>query len=226
MVEALLAEGGSGDSVAGVLLDGEDPGLIDSAGVQADITLFALEYLHGESVSAAEGAAPPLGPTGGAALYPLEAFEAVGGFDEDIFAYLEDLDLNLRLVAAGRGCRLAADARAVHAHSSTLGSGSAKKNELMGWSRGYMLGRYRILGTPRRAIRALACEAAICGGQAIVDRTISGVPARFSGWRAGRRLPPREAPLEALLDAGTLEVLRRRSLRRRRGATAQPAKPL
>ena len=215
MVEALLAEAGGGDSVAGVLLDGEDPARIDSAGVQADVTLFALDYLHGEPVSAADGAPPPLGPTGGAALYPFEAFEAVGGFDERIFAYLEDLDLNLRLAASGRGCRLAPGARAIHAHSSTLGSGSARKNELMGWSRGYMLGRYRVLAKPRRALRALACEAVICGGQAVVDRTLSGVPARIRGWRAGRRLPPRDAPLEALLDAGALEVLRRRSLRRR-----------
>ena len=43
----------------------------------------------------------PLGPTGGAALYRREAFEAVGGFDERIFLYYEDLDLALRLAARG-----------------------------------------------------------------------------------------------------------------------------
>jgi len=215
MVEALLAEAGGGDSVAGVLLDRADATRIDSAGVLADVTLCALDYLHGEAASAAEGAPPPLGPTGGAALYPLEAFAAAGGFDERIFAYLEDLDLNLRLAASGRGCRLASAARAVHAHSSTLGSGSARKNELMGWSRGYLLGRYRVLATPRRALRALASEAVICGGQAIVDRTVSGVPARMRGWRTGRSLPARVVPGEALSGVGALEVLRRRSRRRR-----------
>ncbi len=118
--------------------------MIDSAGVVVDSTLLAFDYLHGLPWSVAETAAPPLGPTGGAALFTLSSFTAVGGFDERIFAYLEDVDFALRLRAAGCACRLASDARAVHRHSATLGSGSAAKNRLMGWSRGYMLRRYGV----------------------------------------------------------------------------------
>ncbi len=100
-VEALLDGLGAGvDSVAGVMLQERDPGLIDSAGVVADRTLMGFDYLHGEPVAAAASAPAPLGPTGGAALYRREAFEAVGGFDERIFLYYEDLDLALRLAAA------------------------------------------------------------------------------------------------------------------------------
>jgi GT2 family glycosyltransferase len=40
--------------------------------------------------------------SGCAALYRKSALEAVGGFDERFFAYLEDVDLGLRLQAAGR----------------------------------------------------------------------------------------------------------------------------
>lgn len=45
------------------------------------------------------------GACAGAALYRHEALRAVGGFDERFFAYLEDVDLALRLRLAGWGCR-------------------------------------------------------------------------------------------------------------------------
>lgn len=39
-----------------------------------------------------------------AGVYPRPAFEAIGGFDEDFFAYMEDLDLDFRLQLAGYPC--------------------------------------------------------------------------------------------------------------------------
>ncbi|MFL5827674.1 MAG: glycosyltransferase family 2 protein [Thermoleophilaceae bacterium] len=41
----------------------------------------------------------------GAALYRRDRVLAAGGFDERFFAYLEDVDLGLRLRLAGHGCR-------------------------------------------------------------------------------------------------------------------------
>jgi GT2 family glycosyltransferase len=202
-------------TVAGVLLQQAQPSLIDSAGVVADRTLLAFDYLYGEPADLAAGAPSPLGPTGGAALVPLDAFNAVGGFDERMFAYLEDLDFGLRLRCAGWRCRLAPDARALHLHSATLGSGSHAKNQLMGFSRGYLLRRYGVLRNPRLATRALAGEVVICAGQAFVDRTLSGIPARFRGWRAARGLPRRTVPVNALLEITLGEALERRSRRRR-----------
>lgn len=215
-VEALLAEVGPGPSpVAGVLLDHAQPRTIDSAGVVVDSTLLAFDYLHGAPVDAAACAPPPLGPTGAAALVPLQAFQAVGGFDERIFAYLEDVDLALRLRAAGFACRLAAHAHAVHLHSATLGSGSAEKNRLMGWSRGYMLRRYGVFRDPRRAVRALAAEVTICAGQVVIDHTASGVTARINGWRAAKGLPRLAVPPGATLDITLPDALRRRAAQRR-----------
>lgn len=211
MLDAL---GDDVQTVAGVLLQERDPALIDSAGVVADRTLMGFDYLHGEPLEAARSAADPLGPTGGAALYRRAAFEAVGGFDERIFLYYEDLDLALRLAAGGARCRLAADARAVHAYSASLGAGSGEKYARSGWSRGYMLRRYGVTAHPGLALRALACEGVICAGQMLSDRSAKGVGGRLRGWRDGAGLERREVGAAELLDIPAREALRLR-LRRR-----------
>jgi len=215
-VEALLDRLGDGvDSVAGVLVQERDPGLIDSAGVVADATLMGFDHLHGEPLAALAEAPDPLGPTGGAALYRHDAFTAVGGFDERIFLYYEDLDLALRLAARGRRCRLAPSARALHAYSASLGAASGAKYARTGWSRGYMLRRYGVMHDPRLTLRALACEAAICAGQLLRDHTTGGLRGRIRGYRAGAGLERRDATGARLVDISTREAIALR--RRRRG---------
>ena len=215
-VEALLDAAAEGpECVAGVLVQEAAPGLIDSAGVVADRTLMGFDYLHGEPLDAAARAPDPLGPTGGAALYRLDAFRAAGGFDERIFLYYEDLDLALRLRAAGARCRLAANARAIHAYSASLGAGSGEKYARTGWSRGYMLRRDGVTSEPRRALRALGAEGAICAGQLLRDRTAKGLSGRLSGWRDAAGLERRPVPEQALFDLTLREAL---ALRRRRRA--------
>lgn len=214
--EALLdALSGEAQMVAGVLVQEREPGLIDSAGVVADRTLMGFDYLHGEPLEAARTAADPLGPTGGAALYRRAAFEAAGGFDERIFLYYEDLDLALRIAAAGGRCRLAADARALHAYSASLGAASAAKYARTGWSRAYMLRRYGVMRRPRLALRALAAETALCAGQLLGDRTAKGIGGRLRGWRDAAGLARRDPGDAPLLEISMREALR---LRRRRRA--------
>ena len=215
-VEALLDAAAEGvQSVAGVLLQERSPDLIDSAGVVADSTLMGFDYLHGEPASAALGAADPLGPTGGAARYDRAAFEAVGGFDARIFLYYEDLDLALRMAAAGASCRLAGEARALHAYSASLGAASGRKYAHTGWSRGYMLRRYGVMSRPREAVRALAGEGAICAGQLVKDRSAGGIGGRLRGWRDGGGLATRDLDGIELLDISLRQALDLR--RRRRG---------
>jgi GT2 family glycosyltransferase len=214
-LEALLEPAAAGaEMVAGVLLTERDPGLIDSAGVIADRTLMGFDYLNGEPREAAAAAPAPLGPTGGAALYSRTAFDGVGGFDERIFLYYEDLDLALRLRVGGARCAAAPDAAAVHAYSQTLGAASGAKYARTGWSRGYMLRRYGVMGRPRDALRVLAAEGAICGGQLLKDRTAKGLGGRLRGWRDARGLSRREAAAEGLRDLSLREALALRRARR------------
>ncbi len=220
-VEALLEGSRSGaDMVAGVLLQDGSPHLIDSAGIVADRrTLMAFDHLNGCTLDALDAAPPPLAPCGGAALYRRAAFEAAGGFDERIFLYYEDLDLGLRMRAAGARCVIASNARARHAYSATLGSRPAAKYALTGWSRGYMLRRYGVMRKPSHAARTLLCEAAICAGQIALDHTTSGVRGRIRGWREAANLPLHPIP------DGLTELPLRDSLVRRLRRRPQPLLP-
>ncbi len=203
-------------SVAGVLLQDDRPELIDSAGVMVEHdTLMAFDYLHGDLVGALDSAPDPLGPCGGAALFRRQAFEELGGFDERIFVYYEDVDLALRMRVAGHACRLAPDARALHRQSATLGKRSARKYSMTGWSRGYLMRRYGVMRNPGSGARALLCEGAICSAQIARDRTLSGLSGRLRGWIDARGLPLRPTPEQGLLDLGVRERLRLRGQRRR-----------
>jgi N-acetylglucosaminyl-diphospho-decaprenol L-rhamnosyltransferase len=199
--------------VAGVLLRENEPRRIDSAGVVADRTLLAFDYLNGEPVEALESADDPLGPTGGAALYRRSAFEQIGGFDEGVFLYYEDLDLALRMRLAGFACRLAPSARGIHAYSETLGANTGRKYAMTGWSRGYLLRVYGFGRRPRLLARAIAVEGAICAGQLVFQRTTQGARGRLRGWRAGRGVATRSIPEDGLLEISAREAL---ALRRQR----------
>lgn len=193
-VEKLVEASDGVDMVAAVLQNESDPSRIDSAGVVIDQTGMAFDYLSGEETGAAGTAPAPVGPTGGGALYARAAFEAVGGFDERIFLYYEDVDLALRIRARGGRCRLAGEARATHGYSETLGARNPRKYARTGWSRGYLLRRYGILRNPAVVPGVLVREAVICAGQMLRDRTTAGLRGRLKGWRDARGLPLRTMP--------------------------------
>ena len=62
------------------------------------------------------------GACAGAALYRRSFFDKVGFFDEDFFAYLEDVDLNLRAGRLGLCCYYIPAAVVYHIGSATTGS--------------------------------------------------------------------------------------------------------
>jgi N-acetylglucosaminyl-diphospho-decaprenol L-rhamnosyltransferase len=204
---------------AGVMVTARDPSRIDTAGIEIGHGLLAFDYLNGEPVAALDRGVPdPLGPSGAVAVFDRRQFLGVGGFDENLFAYQEDVDLVLRMRLAGARCRLTPQARGVHDHSGTLGSGSAQKNYLMGFGRGYLLRKWGVSASPRRLLTALAADTVICAGQVAFDRNIAGVRGRLRGYRASTQTHPYPG---AVIDAQPsvprlLADLRRRARRRRR----------
>jgi len=186
---------------------------LDAFGIAVDPTLAGFVRLHGRPLSAADDdhAAPPLlGPYGAAAAYRRSVYERLGGLDERIFMYGEELDLALRLSAAGWRCAAVPEARGVHVGGATSGVGSAWQRRRGGFARGYLMRRYGLLRT-RRAPRALAVEAIVCLGDLLLSRDLEATRGRVEGWRAGRGLPRNVAPPAArLAQIGFLESLRLR----------------
>lgn len=212
MVEAQST--GGAEMVAGCLR--QPSGEIDSLGVEIDTCLNAYDVARGEAYGspAHSSLAPPLAPTGGAAAFMRESFLAVGGFDEAIFAYLEDVDLGIRMRMIGMRCALAYGAYAWHAHSSTLGSGSAEKNRLLAKSRGYLLWKYGANLTPRERLQGFVADLAVYAGKAVFDRNLAAFRGRAENLRACRSRP-RPAPDPRLARVPLVDVSLRESLRRR-----------
>lgn len=64
-----------------------------------------------------------LGACGGAAMYKRSMLDDIGLFDEDYFAYLEDVDIGLRAQSAGYKCLYVPSAIIYHLGCGTTGSG-------------------------------------------------------------------------------------------------------
>jgi len=62
-----------------------------------------------------------LSPSGAAALFRRDIYREAGGFNEDFFCYMEDVDLGLRLQLLGYRCFYVADAIVTHEGSGLVG---------------------------------------------------------------------------------------------------------
>lgn len=120
MVAALEAHPGA-VMAAGKQLMAEDPSRLDGAG--DNLHLAGVPYRGGfgrpDDVPNARGEV--FGPCGAGALYRRAAFLAAGGFDEDFFCYVEDVDIALRLRMHGGWCVFEPRAVLYHIGSATMG---------------------------------------------------------------------------------------------------------
>ena len=160
---------------------------IESFGLAADSTLAGYPRLSGLTVRALERTQPILvGPSGAAGAYRRRAWEGVGGLDEGVFAYGEDVDLALRLRADGWSSAAVSGAVGVHVGSASAARRSGWQRYQAGFSRGYFLGRYGILRS-RVGPRAVATEAIVVFADALVfSHDLAALRGRVAGWRAAR----------------------------------------
>jgi N-acetylglucosaminyl-diphospho-decaprenol L-rhamnosyltransferase len=173
-------------SVASLLLAPREE-RIESFGLAVDPTLAGYPRLRGLPAQAAQIENPILiGPSGAAGAYRREAWDDIGGLDEGVFAYAEDVDLALRIRSAGWSTSAAGDAVAIHIGSASAVARSAWQRYQGGFSRGYFLRRYGVLRS-RVAARALVTEALVVVGDAVVfSHDLAAVRGRTAGWRAAR----------------------------------------
>jgi GT2 family glycosyltransferase len=214
--ELLTTQAESGAEMVAACL-GRPDGRIESLGVEIDRSLIAYDVGFGEHL---DGAAerhpePPMAPSGGAAGFVREAFRDAGGFDEGFFAYLEDVDLGIRMRMLGMRCVLAPGAVAWHEHSGTLGPRSEAKNRLLGSARSRLARKYAANLGPGARLRGAAIDLSVYAGKALIDRNLGAVRGHV---RATRRTPrgPADPRFERVprVHRGIVEALRLRLGRR------------
>jgi GT2 family glycosyltransferase len=174
---------------------------IDSVGLAVDSTLAGFPRHHGLPIPAARNSRPRLlGPSGGAGAYRREAWTEVHGLDENVFFYLEDLDLALRLRSRGWQAVAVPEAVGTHHGSATMGQRSTWQRYQAGFSRGYFLRRYGVIAR-RTAFRALTTEAAVVVGDFVLSRDFVATRSRFDGWKSAAHSPRRPYPPADAVDS-------------------------
>jgi GT2 family glycosyltransferase len=104
------------------LLNASTPLLLDGAGDAYHMNGRVWRTAHGVPVShLGESECEIFSPCAAAALYRRSALLEVGGFDEDFFCYVEDVDLGFRLRLAGYRCLYVPKSVVHHVGSGTTG---------------------------------------------------------------------------------------------------------
>ncbi len=136
------------------------------------------------------------GPSAAAALYRRTMLDQIGLFDEDLFAYYEDVDLAWRAQWAGWRCAYVPQAVVEHAHSATSGQRSAFKSYYLGRNKWRVIAR----NYPFKALRGYALimvliDLVAMGGAIGQSRSFDALRGRWAAWREWRQIqrPPRDA---------------------------------
>lgn len=107
------------------MLDAVRPEILDGAGDVYCVSGRAYRRGHGERASRHYLLEEEVfAPCAGAALYRASALIEVGGFDEDFFCYMEDVDLGFRLRLLGYRCVYVPQAVVRHVGSAITGESS------------------------------------------------------------------------------------------------------
>ena len=110
------------DVFASQLLNAADPSKLDGAGDVYHVSGLAWRMGCGEAASShSQCVREVFSPCAAAAMYRHRALLQLGGFDEDYFCYIEDVDLGFRLRLAGYRCLYVPTSVARHVGSGTTG---------------------------------------------------------------------------------------------------------
>ena len=114
-------------AVASMIIDGNNPAILDSCGVIVALDGMSRQAMHGIQSNTALQKQSVLAFSGCACLIRMSALEQTGLFDTRFFAYCEDTDLSLRILRAGWNIITAPEAKVSHSYSKTGGAFSLNK---------------------------------------------------------------------------------------------------
>ena len=113
---------------ASKLLNYYDRNIIDSAGDALDLSLGPYKIDEYKPSENSRERSFIFGACGGGGCYRRELFDRIGLFDEDFFAYFEDIDLSFRANWAGFRCLSVPDAVIYHKVAATTGADTRSKD--------------------------------------------------------------------------------------------------
>jgi GT2 family glycosyltransferase len=113
------------------------------------------------------------------------AIDRAGLLDEDLFAYVEDVDWSLRIRAAGLDCVFVPTARAAHRVSASTGGAAGSTHTVYYGARNTIVvcERHRPLGAAGTAARRACILAAFLAHAGLVLRSREAVGAVMDGYR-------------------------------------------
>jgi len=127
-------------SVASKMIQYHDRHLIDTAGDEYNVLGWAHKRGFNKSSQTRITQKRVFSACAGAALYRKNVFDRIGYFDEDFFAYMEDVDVGFRANIYGYKNIYCPDAEILHIGSGTSGSGrNAFKARLSGRNNVYVV---------------------------------------------------------------------------------------
>ena len=127
LYDAMESKGGNASqskifSVSAAMLTWDDPEVLDDAGDVYTIMGWAMARGKGRPYANYQRRTRIFSACGGAALYRRSVLDKIGLFDENHFAYLEDLDLGFRANIHGYVSIYEPTARVIHYGSASTGS--------------------------------------------------------------------------------------------------------
>jgi GT2 family glycosyltransferase len=182
-----------------------DPaGVIDSLGIEVDRAGVAWNRAWGRPTTdrLVYQPAEVFGPSGAAAVYRRALLDQIGLFDEDLFAYYEDVDLAWRAQRAGARCLYVPDAIVHHLHSATSKQGSAFKTRLLGRNKWWVIAKnYPFASLWYYVPVMLVLDLAAVLLTSIRGRNLAALQGRWAAlrgwgqlWRKRAALPPAGRP--------------------------------
>ena len=129
-------------SVSPMMLSMQDENIIDDAGDGYCVLGWAYARGKGKPATKYEKRCRIFAACGGGAIYRKAMMEDIGYFDENHFAYLEDIDIGYRAGIYGYKNYYEPSAKVIHAGSATSGSRyNTFKTNLSSTNNSYMIGK-------------------------------------------------------------------------------------